>query len=108
MILYDIYRVIIGFLVWLSAEPGAVDIEAPRAAAAVAAARASLATGAPVPEPQPEEECCGECEDGYLVMPDGHRVQCPCPPGCECKTSSVLVQPQENDCPDGKCKKRSK
>jgi len=93
---------IIAWLVWLSADPAAVDLERPRCAAAVSAARASLIVDpAPGPEPTPADECCGECNgSGYIVMPAGHRVACPCPPDCDCKTASVIVP---GGCPDGKC-----
>lgn len=100
-----LYRMIVAFLVWLSAEPQAVDLERPRAAAAVHAAMASLATAAPKPpEPPPlptppgpkPDRCCGECGGrGYLVMPDGHRVACPCPADCPCKKAKP--------CKDGNC-----
>jgi len=40
---------IVAWLVWLSADPVAVDAEAPKAAAAVAAARASMEIDAPQP-----------------------------------------------------------
>lgn len=98
-----IYRAIVGFLVWLSAEPQAVDLERPRAAAAVHAAMASLAKDGPTPAPAPPApapgKCCGECGGkGYLVMPDGHRVPCPCAATCPCKGGKG-----EADCPDGKC-----
>ena len=100
-----IYRAIVGFLVWLSAEPQAVDLERPRAAAAVHAAMASMAKDGPTPPPTPPApapgKCCGECGGkGYLVMPDGHRVACPCPATCPCKGGKGEA---EADCPDGKC-----
>lgn len=95
-----LYRMIVAFLVWLSAEPQALDLERPRAAAAVHAAMASLAKGEPAPAPKPPaptpKPCCGECGGrGYLVMPDGHRVACPCPADCPCKKAKP--------CKDGSC-----
>jgi hypothetical protein len=103
----DLYRWIVSCLVWLSADPAAIDAERPRCAAAVAAARASLvpdAAPAPTPTPAPTPapgKCCGECKGlGYLVMPDGHRVKCPCPDNCPCRTKPGTPAP---DCPDGKC-----
>ena len=97
-----IWRWLIAWLVWLSADPAAIDLERPKAAAAVAAARASLATDSPAPGPKPPAptpgKCCGECGGkGYLVMPDGHRVACPCPPSCPCKGGKAEA------CPDGRC-----
>jgi hypothetical protein len=92
-----VYRWCISMLVWLSADPQTIDLERPTAAAAVAAARSSMAVEAapapPAPAPQPKPPApavCVECKGtGYLVMPDGHRVQCP-----QCKGVR---------CPDGKC-----
>jgi hypothetical protein len=47
-----LYRWLIAFLVWLSADPQTIDLERPKAAAAVAAARSSMAVeAAPVPTP---------------------------------------------------------
>lgn len=88
--IHAIYRAIVALLVWLSAEPGAVDLERPKAAAAVHAAMASMAKApapAPTPTPTPTPaECCTDCRGtGTIVMPDGHRVACPCPPTCRCK-----------------------
>lgn len=99
------WRWIISLLVWLSSDPAAVDLERAKAAAAVAAARASLAPDVAPPAPKPPApvpgKCCGECGGrGYLVMPDGHRVACPCPASCVCKGGKGL--PAEA-CPDGKC-----
>lgn len=92
-----LWRWLISWLVWLSADPAAIDLERPRAAAAVAAARATMVSAAPAPTPPPKPgECCGECGGkGYMVMPDGHRVACPCPADCKCKAAKA--------CPDGKC-----
>lgn len=79
---------IIAFLVWLSADPVAIDRQAPRAAAAVAAARASMATDSPAPAPGPAPKDCvcgGTCVNG-IWKPDGRVEQkCPCPSACRCK-----------------------
>jgi hypothetical protein len=98
-----LWRWLISWLVWLSADPAAIDLERPKAAAAVAAARASLAPDVAPPGPKPPAptpgKCCGECGGrGYLVMPDGHRVACPCPATCPCKAPKAAAA-----CPDGKC-----
>jgi hypothetical protein len=96
----SLWRWIISFLVWLSADPQAIDAEAAKASAAVALARASMAHDAappaPAPEPQPAPgKCCGECGGrGYIVHGDGHRTACPCPADCPCKKAA---------CPDGSC-----
>jgi hypothetical protein len=99
------WRWLISWLVWLSADPATLDLERARAAAAVAAARASLAVDAkptpPAPGPKPPAPTpavCSECGGkGYVVMPDGHRIACgackarACPDGkCEAPVKSVL------------------
>ena len=97
----SLWRWFISMLVWLSADPQAIDLERPKAAAAVAAARSSMAVEAapvptpPAPQPKPPAPAvCTECQGkGYIVMPDGHRVQCP---GCKGTGKG---------CPDGKCPK---
>lgn len=90
---------ILAWLVWLSADPAAVDVERPKAAAAVAAARASMAVEAtPVPPapPAPQQCVCGAtCVNG-IWKPDG-RITQPCP----CKCSRCITKP---GCPDGKCR----
>lgn len=96
-----LYRWIISVLVWLSADPAAVELERPKAAAAVAFARATMISeSSPTPEPKPSEKCCGECKGtGYITMPDGHRVKCPCPDNCPCRKAGG----KKSDCPDGTC-----
>lgn len=88
---------IIAWLVWLSADPVALDVEAAKAAAAVAAARASMAVDSqpPAPAPTPSECVCGgTCKNG-IWKPDG-RIEQPCNCACErCK--------KKPGCPDGKC-----
>ena len=44
-----LWRWLIAFLAWLSADPQAVDLEHPKAAAAVSVARASMLRDAPPP-----------------------------------------------------------
>lgn len=83
--LVAIYRWLVAVLVWLSADPAAIESERPKAAAAVAAARASMLTAAPRPddpEPKPDADC-QDCDGtGYIVHGDGHRTPCPaCRPG---------------------------
>lgn len=79
---------LVAFLVWLSADPHAIDREAPRAAGAVAVAYAGFATEkAPQPTPEPKPGCCTDCGGkGYIVHGDGHRTACPCPASCKCKS----------------------
>lgn len=102
-------------LAWLAVDVDVARVEPVRCMAASAAAYASLAkpvvpAPAPKPEPLPDNDCCGACGGlGYLVMPDGHRVACPCPADCDCKkrkpSKAAKVSPPAN-CPDGKCKVR--
>lgn len=79
---------LVAFLVWLSADPAAIDREAPKASAAVSVAYAGFATEAapqPTPEP-PKPGCCTDCGGkGFIVHGDGHRTPCPCPASCKCK-----------------------
>ena len=98
-----IWNWIVGLLIWLSAEPSVVQCERPRCCAAVHAARASMCKGDAAPTPKPDEkvQCCKQCNGtGYLTMPDGHRVKCPCPPNCPCLKKPGAPKPE---CPDGKC-----
>jgi hypothetical protein len=97
------WRWLLSILTWLSADPAALEVEPARASAAVSAARASMLVEAapvppgPAPKPTPGK-CCGQCGGrGYIVMPDGHRVACPCAGNCPCKSKA------EAPCPDGKC-----
>lgn len=82
--LSGIWKTIVAFLVWLSADPVEIDLEHPRAAAAVAAARASMAHDtAPVPPPPgPKPPAPGKCTDcngtGWITHGDGHKTRCPC------------------------------
>lgn len=50
------WRALIAWLTWLSADPAAVDREAPRAVAAVAYAYAATAREEPAPPPDPGPE----------------------------------------------------
>lgn len=90
------WRSLLAFLASLTADPVAVDREAPRAAGAVAAAYATLANEPPpAPTPPKPGECCSGCKGtGFITHGDGHRTPCPCPPSCKCKKAA---------CPDGKC-----
>jgi len=89
-----LWRSLIAWLVWLSADPAGVDLEAPKAAAAVAAARSSLAVDAappapppaPGPKPTPTGCRCG-CTNGK-IKPDGRiEIPCECSTSCTCKAS---------------------
>lgn len=80
------WQAITAFLVWLSADSRAVDVESPRAAAAVAYAYAALAVDASPPSPAPQPGCCKDCKStGFITHGDGHRTACPCPADCRCK-----------------------
>jgi len=96
--LADLWRSLIAFLVWLSADPTALDLEAPRAAAAVASALASMTPdGPPAPTPTPTACDCGETCVRGIWKPDG-RVQQAC--RCSCKR---CVAERAKSCPTGKC-----
>lgn len=81
---------IVAWLVWLSADPAAIDQEAPRASAAVSVAYAGFAPEtAPAPAPEPKPGCCSDCGGrGVIVHGDGHRTPCPCPASCKCKAQA--------------------
>lgn len=101
----SLWRWLIAFLTWLSADPQAVDLEHPKAAAAVSAARASMLVDAPrppVPTPTPQDCHCGQtCKNG-VWKPDGRVEQiCRCP--CErCKKQRTAGRVAD-ECRDGKC-----
>jgi hypothetical protein len=86
------WRTLMAWLTWLSADPAEISLEAPRASAAVAVAYAPFATEQspqPTPEP-PKPGCCTDCGGrGYIVHGDGHRTPCPCPASCRCKAPAV-------------------
>lgn len=83
MSLSAIWNAFVAFLVWLSADPAAIDREAPRAAAAVAAARASMLLEAPAPPaPSPAACDCGSTCVRGIWKPDG-RIEQRC--SCKCK-----------------------
>jgi hypothetical protein len=100
------WRWLVSMLIWLSADPHQAAAEQAKCAAAVHAASASMVAYTPVPDTpeNPKGECCKQCNGtGYLTMPDGHRIKCPCPPDCPClkKPGTKPVAPPS--CPDGKC-----
>lgn len=66
---------VLAFLVWLSAEPAAIDVEAPRAAAAVAAARASMTTEPPPAAATASPVAPGGAAQAAAPCPDGRCVR---------------------------------
>lgn len=100
--LADLWRAVVAFLVWLSADPAALDLEVPRAAAAVSAALASMAPDAP-PQPAPTPAACdcgATCVRG-VWQPDGRVSQvcrCPCQ-RCVAERAKGRIPP----CTDGTC-----
>lgn len=97
-----VWRWLIAFLVWLSADPAAVDREAPKAAAAVSAARASMAVDVapPSPAPTPTACDCGQTCVRGTWKPDG-RIPQACK--CECKRCVAERAKAAPPCPDGRC-----
>jgi len=65
------WRWIIGWLVWLSADPESITIEKPKAAAAVAVAYAALAPepDAPPAPPKPVGPVSAPCKNGACPLP---------------------------------------
>jgi hypothetical protein len=100
-----LWQWLIAILVWLSADPVAIDQEPAKAAAAVAAARASLLVEAePQPGPAPAAcDCGGTCVKG-IWKPDG-KIVAPCKCPCQrCVAERAKASPAT--CPDGNCPKR--
>lgn len=99
------WRWLIAFLTWLSADPQAVDLEHPRAAAAVSAARASMVVdSSPAPSPAPVACDCGQTCVRGVWKPDG-RVEQICRCQCDrCKRSRAAGLVPAS-CPDGRCPK---
>ena len=82
------WRWIIWFLTWLSADPADIGRESARAAASIAAERATMVASPDVPpDPAPPDgTCCIDCGGtGVIVHGDGHKTPCPCPASCACK-----------------------
>jgi hypothetical protein len=79
----SLWQSFIAWLVWLSADPVAIDLEQPKAAAAVAVARASMLPDAPPPPaPTPAACDCGATCIRGIWKPDG-RIEQRC--ACKCK-----------------------
>jgi hypothetical protein len=81
----SLWQWFVSWLVWLSADPAAIDLERPRAYAAVQVARATLlqdrAPPAPTPPAPTDCDCGATCVRG-VWKPDG-RVEQAC--RCDCK-----------------------
>ena len=94
-----IWNVFVAFLVWLSSDPKAVDLEAPRAAAAVSAARASMLVDAPAPPaPTPQDCDCGKTCVRGVWKPDGKIEQ-----RCACRCSRCVAE-RAKTCTSGTCR----
>lgn len=97
----QVWSALVAFLVWLSADPKAVDLEAPKAAAAVAAARASMLTDAPAPPaPAPTACDCGSTCVRGVWKPDG-RIEQRCQ--CKCKRCEAERAKGATTCESGTC-----
>lgn len=92
-----LWRWLVAWLVWLSADPATLDIEVPRAAAAVAAARASMLPDAPPPAPTPTDCDCGKSCVRGVWKPDGRVEQ-----RCSCKCQRCVAE-RAKACPTGTC-----
>lgn len=92
------WRSLIALLASLTAEPGAVDREHPRAAAACQAAYAAMARDDAPPAPKPVDEClCGQTCVRGVWKPDG-RIEAK----CECQCARCKAE-RAKGCPTGKC-----
>ena len=102
------WRSLLAWLAALSADPAAIDAEAPRAAAAVAAAYATFAPAEPAPAPPAPAGCgCGGKCSGGTYKPDGRIVmQCEkdCP--CGCRKAAAGSSAACKDCPTSPAPKR--
>ena len=83
-----------------SADPSALDREAPLASAAVSVAYAASAVEAAPPTPPapappaPKPSVCSGCAGkGYIVHGDGHRTVCPTCKGKSCATCAASASP---------------
>jgi len=99
----QLWSALVAFLVWLSADPAALDLEAPKAAAAVAAARASLLVEAPAPPaPTPTACDCGSTCVRGIWKPDG-RIEQRC--ACKCKRCEAeRAKGKPTACTSGTCR----
>lgn len=96
-----LWRWLIAFLVWLSADPQAVDLEAAKAAAAASVARASMVVDAPAPPAPAPDACeCGQACSRGVWKPDG-KIPQQCK--CSCKRCREEREKGKPGCPDGKC-----
>jgi hypothetical protein len=98
-----IWQTLIAWLVWLSADPAAINLEAPKAAAAVAAARASMLPEEPAPPaPTPTACDCGSTCVRGIWKPDG-RIEQRCP--CKCKRCEAeRTKGKAATCTSGTCR----
>lgn len=98
-----IWRWLTAILTWLSADPVAIDREAPKAAAAVAVAYAAVGDDEPAPAPPgpaPVACDCGQTCRGGVWKPDG-RIEQRCE--CQCQRCKAERAKSPAPCPDGKC-----
>lgn len=103
MVMSQLWNAFVAFLVWLSADPAAIDREAPRAAAAVAAARASMLSEPPAPPaPTPTACDCGSTCVRGVWKPDG-RIEQRC--SCKCKRCEAeRAKGKATTCTTGTCR----
>ena len=95
------WNAFVAWLVWLSADPAAISLEQPKAAAAVAVARASMIPDAPPsPAPTPTACDCGQTCVRGIWKPDG-RIEQRC--ACKCKRCEAE---RAKACVSGTCQSR--
>jgi hypothetical protein len=75
----DLWRWIVGVLVWLSSDAGMVERERPASAAAVTLARASMEPDKPA---RPAPRRCQKCDGKGFVQRGGRNWQCDACRGC--------------------------
>jgi len=98
-----LWQWIVAWLVWLSADPAAVDLETPKAAAAVAVARATLIAERPAPTPDPPGPSPVACDCGQTCVKGIWKPDTRIPQQCRCTCPRCVAERAKASCPDGNC-----
>lgn len=100
-----LWQWIVAWLVWLSADPVAIDLEAPRAAAAVSVARASMVVDVAPPSPAPTPTAC-DC--GQTCVRGIWKPDTKIPQACKCQCQRCVAERAKaapaGDCKTGACR----